>query len=294
MPTIAPLLLDGYRQSSKGGDLLFAGFHLNVLITQQCMYSDSVDTTLRLLAEHEDLLLRLDNPHTINEIRALRQMLRQLSGQTRNRATFDDDDFDEGRFVKDLLELDDAIPIGFYFAFKLKALYIMGEYERAFELSREADKRVAATRGQFVFAEHAFFHYLAVARRLATVRRAARFRLQRSLEKKRKLMKEWADACPDNFRHKLLLMEAERARLDGDGDAASRLYEEAHVSAREAGFPLNATVACELAGLFELELGHQDEALRWLSAARDGYATWGATAKVEAMDEELPSLARGG
>jgi len=187
----------------------------------------------------------------------------------------------------------DPIPIGFYFTFKLKALFLLGEYDRAFDLSREADQRVDATRGQFVFAEHAFFHYLTVARRLETVGGATRFRQRRNLNKKWKMMMKWADVCPDNFRHKLLLMEAERARLDGDGNAARRLYEEAEVSAREAGFPLNATVACELAGRFELGLGRQEEALRWLRAARDGYATWGACAKVEAMDEELPGLPKG-
>jgi hypothetical protein len=49
-------------------------------------------------------------------------------------------------------------------------------------------------------------------------------------------------------------------------------------------------VACELAGRFELAQDRQEEAVRWLSAARDGYATWGASAKVEAMDEELSAM----
>ena len=80
---------------------------------------------------------------------------------------------------------------------------------------------------------------------------------------------------------------AERARLEGDWAAARRLYQEAVTSAREAGFPLHATVACELAGRFELAQERQEEAVRWLSVAREGYATWGASAKVEAMDEEL-------
>ncbi|MGB5878738.1 MAG: hypothetical protein WBH85_01800, partial [Thermoanaerobaculia bacterium] len=157
----------------------------------------------------------------------------------------------------------------------------------AFELSREADKRVGATRGQYVFAEQAFFHFLTVARRLEAAGRIERVWLRRSLDKKRKLMKKWADVCPENFHHKLLLMEAERARLEGDWAAARRLYQGAVTSAREAGFPLNATVACELAGRFELAQDRQEEAVRWLSAARDGYATWGASAKVAAMEEEL-------
>ncbi len=288
--SLAPILRTGYRDSLRGGDLLFAGFHANVLITQQCMFTDSVDSTLRLLEEHEDFLIRLNNPHTINELVALRRMLMQLSGQTRDRWSFDGDGFDEARFLRDLVELDDAIPIGFFYAFKLKALFVLGLYDRAFELSHETDERVAATRGQYVFAEHAFFHFLAVARRLPALGRVAKARLRRGLDAKRKLMKKWAQACPENFRHKQLLMEAEWARLGGEVPEARRQYEQAATSAKEARFPLNEAVACELAGRFELEQNRGPDATRWLRRARDGYERWGAHAKLRAMDEEFPDL----
>jgi predicted ATPase len=284
------MLLEGYRESMKVGDLLYAGFNLNVAITQQCMYPISADETFQFLKKHEGYLLRLNNPHTITEITALGQMMRQLSGQTKNGATFDDDEFDDDQYLKYLIELDDAIPIGFYFAFKLKALFIMGFYEKAFELKKEASQRIGATWGQFVFAEHCFFHFLTVTRQFPDAGGWEKLRLRRDLKKKLKLMKKWAGFCQENFQHKQLLMEAEMARIGGNSSEALRLYEEAETSAREAGFPLNAILSCELAGRFELEQSRKDKAATWLNKARDGYKKWGAHAKVEAMDEELKTL----
>jgi len=290
LKTITQMLIEGYRESMRGGDLLFAGFNLNVAITQQCMYSSSADETIRFLEKHEGYLLRLNNPHTITEITALRQMLRQLSGLTKNFSTFDDDEFNEDRFLKYLIELDDPIPIGFYFAFKLKALFIMGFYEKAFELKKEAEQRIGATWGQFVFAEHSFFHFLTVARQFANAGKWEKLRLWRDLRKKLKLMKKWAGFCPENFGHKQLLMEAEIARTGGKSAEALDLYEKAETSAHEAGFPLNANLSCELAGRFELEQGREGKAATWLRKASNGYKKWGAHAKVNAMDEEFKIL----
>jgi hypothetical protein len=287
---LTQLLLEGHRESMKEGDLLYAGFNLNVAITQQCMYSGSNDETIRFLDEHEGYLLRLNNPHTIIEITALRQMLSQFSGLTKNPSTFDDDDFNEDRFLKYILEIDDPIPIGFYFAFKLKALFIMGFYEKAFDLTDEAERRIGATWGQFVYAEHSFFHFLSVTRWLANVERRKRRRLLHDLNKKLKLMKKWAGFCPQNFEHKQLLMEAELARTRNERSKARLLYEEAVTSAHEAEFPLNAALGSELAGRFELEQGRESEAVTWLRIAREGYAKWGAHAKVESMDEEFRAI----
>jgi hypothetical protein len=103
-------------------------------------------------------------------------------------------------------------------------------------------------------------------------------------------MKKWARCCSENFVHKQILMEAELARIGGEVSEAQRLYKEAVMSARESGFPLNATLGSELAGRFELERGRKNEAETWLRAAREGYMKWGARAKVRAMDEEFEAI----
>ncbi len=91
----------------------------------------------------------------------------------------------------------------------------MGFYEKAFALAKEAEQRIGATWGQFVFAEHCFFHFLTVARRLAHAGGREKRRLRRDLNKKLKLMRKWASYCLENFKHKQLLMEAEMARIEG-------------------------------------------------------------------------------
>ncbi|MFC2161605.1 protein kinase [Acidobacteriota bacterium] len=287
---LTPLLLEGHHESMKEGDLLYASFNLNVAITQQCMYSASIDETFQFLDKHEGYLLRLNNPHTIIEITALRQMLRQLAGLTKNSWTFDDNEFSEDQYLKYMIEIDDAIPIGFYFAFKLKALYIMGFYEKAFDLSKEAEQRIGATWGQFVFAEHSFFYFLSVVRRIENVGKRERRRFQSNLNKKLKLMKKWAAFCPQNFEHKQLLMEAELSRLGNKDSEALRYYEEAVKSSREAGFPLNAALSSELTGRFLLEIGQESEASMWLRTAHEGYVKCGVHAKVKAMDEEFKAI----
>jgi hypothetical protein len=49
-------------------------------------------------------------------------------------------------------------------------------------------------------------------------------------------------------------------------------------------------LSCELAGRFELERGREEEAATWLRKALEGYAKWGAAAKVKAMEEEFKTI----
>ena len=81
----------------------------------------------------------------------------------------------------------------------------------------------------------------------------------------------WNAAGPANFAHRLLLLRAARADALGDATSAD-MYDAAHATARASGYVNDAALAAELAGRFDV--------------ARDAYARWGATAKVE----ELASL----
>jgi predicted ATPase len=297
LSTCMKIHLDGYEASMKAGDLLFAGFHLNVLITQHCMCSESVSATLDLMRKYEEFLVRLNNPHTITEMTALSQMLKLLSGRTVDRLPFDEPGFQEDAFLEYLLEIDDAIPIGFYYTFKLKGLYVMGLYQQAARLVEESERRIPATQGQYVFAEHHFFSFLAQAHDCSEHAGAgkgergagARKRL-RILERKLRTMRKWAAQCKENFRHKQLLMEAELARIRGEHDRAGPLYEEAFASASEDGFPFNAALSAELGGRFHLKLGQAAEGKALLLQARESYLAWGAGAKVDALDQEFPDL----
>ena len=101
-------------------------------------------------------------------------------------------------------------------------------------------------------------------------------------------LSSWAEVNPEGFDHRLLLVRAERARLLRE--PASELYERAIESARRGFFLQNEAIASELAGRYRLAQGDEREGRRYLEAARYGYRRWGATAKVNQLDERYPFL----
>jgi predicted ATPase/signal transduction histidine kinase len=103
-------------------------------------------------------------------------------------------------------------------------------------------------------------------------------------------MARWAESCPENYRHKELVLAAELARLRGQSLEAAELYDRAAAAAAGNGFLQDEGLANELAGRFHRAAGREGFARLYLAAAVDAYRRWGARAKVEALEDEFPDL----
>ena len=115
-------------------------------------------------------------------------------------------------------------------------------------------------------------------------------RVREGLLENQRLLRAWAARCPQNFRHRADLVSAEIARLGGNHVEALWLYEQAIDAARRERFLHEEALAYELAARCRLACGLTHTAADALHAAREGYARWGAMAKVAALDEEFPQL----
>src|SRR6185437_10869268 len=91
-------------------------------------------------------------------------------------------------------------------------------------------------------------------------------------------------------RSKLLLVEAEIARLNGDYFGALTLYEQSIGAAAAAGFVHDQALAHELAGTLCAEYGLATSAREHLRAAHAGYKRWGAEHKAAKLRERYPLL----
>ncbi len=198
-------------------------------------------------------------------------------------------DPDDARRLRGVLfDLDDKIPVGFYYAFRLRALVTMGLRRQALDLVAEADRRVLlGARGQAVFADHVLYSFLARAWAWSGASARERRRLRRTLRKRLRQLEQLAGMGPENFRHKALHLRAEMAHLEGRDEEALRLYDESVTVARRDGFPLNAALAAEWAARLLLDQGRMGEGRARLREARAGYLAWGARAKAQALDAEL-------
>jgi signal transduction histidine kinase/ActR/RegA family two-component response regulator len=103
-------------------------------------------------------------------------------------------------------------------------------------------------------------------------------------------LRRLSSSCRANLEHKVLLVEAELARVRGLFDEAAELYQRAVDAAALEGFRLYEALANELAGRFWKERGLTTVARAYLREAHARYAAWGAKAKVDSLVEELGDL----
>jgi predicted ATPase/signal transduction histidine kinase len=100
----------------------------------------------------------------------------------------------------------------------------------------------------------------------------------------------WATLNPQTFRSKLLLVDAEIARLRGDALRALAHYEQSATTAAAAGFVHEHALAHELAGMLCEASGLPTAAIQHLRLARAGYRRWGADFKALLMTTDHPRL----
>jgi hypothetical protein len=98
-----------------------------------------------------------------------------------------------------------------------------------------------------------------------------------------------ADA-PENFRHLLRLLEAERAWAVGDFRAAVLGFDAARREAARRQRPWHRALISERAAHFSLAHGLHYAGYALLAQARHEYATWGAAAKADQLDWAYPTL----
>jgi len=94
----------------------------------------------------------------------------------------------------------------------------------------------------------------------------------------------WVRFCPQNFRARLTLVEAQIACVERRCTDAERLFEAAIDDARQHGFAQIEALAAEAAARHYERRGLSIVARSYLRLAREAYAGLGARAKVHALD----------
>ena len=93
-------------------------------------------------------------------------------------------------------------------------------------------------------------------------------------------LKAWTAQAPHNHAHRVTLLEAEIARVQGRCGEATRAYEQSAKEARANGFVQDEALALELAADFHREAGRPIAARAYGDEAAARWRAWGATAKA--------------
>ncbi len=274
----------------ENGDLnsaVYAVQSIVILMGFQGAGLEEIGTECR---RHLDFITRTKDPGALNSLLSILQFTKSLRGETKPLFSLDDANLLESDHMRKMAA--DGIPIilGRHYILKMQLHYLLGRYDLAHASALESEKLIHYSLGMIVTAEH-YFYLALIALALAGSAAGKRKRVlyKKALACERRIRK-WAKACPANFRHKDLLIRAERARLEGRDRPAMDDFAQAVSSAKENGFIQNAALAAERAALFYLNLGHEKLAGPFMNEAHYFYQKWGASAKAEQLALNYPQL----
>ncbi len=158
-----------------------------------------------------------------------------------------------------------------------------GRFDTAAHAMRSIDAWERDARSQPLHHVGTFFDALA---------HAAQGDLRRA-RKKLAVLRKSQHYGPMNFSHRVALVEAEIEASSGRWDKACGAWDRAISAAAEHGYPHELALAHDRAGARSQERGHLVAALLHIREAREGYAQWGAAARVQQLDAQLRALDSG-
>ena len=212
--------------------------------------------------------------HCTHEVQFAKALAGRTTGPTSLTDAPREGTVDEERDLASIRHTDLVNQQGYYLTSKLRLHFYYRDHARALAFGDQAERVRGAFRAQQQEVEFVFFHGLALlAHARETGDEAALARGTQAIEE----MRAWAQFAPALFEPRVAIMEGQLAWARADRSLAVERF-----AAGAAGADRHhAALAHELAGRCLLEAGDAGAARERLRAAADGYADWGAAAKVE-------------
>ncbi|WP_158501964.1 AAA family ATPase [Vitiosangium sp. GDMCC 1.1324] len=290
--TAIPLYRQVFADALASGDLYLACYSPAMVV--YTLYSAGAGFS-QLLSELEESFAfaqRINYPSLFNAVLGYRQSIRCLQKRTHGRTRFDDDEFDEETFLHSNTFAAETWTLCVYRMLRMQVSYLLGDLEEAWEMSREVEQLIQRipVQGNFLLVDCRFYTALTLAARCSRSQPTQKAQLLEELAAHERQFAFWANNRPVNILHKHQLISAELARLECRHLEALRLYDSAIEEAHRGQFLQDEALANELAGRYYRSIGGKRLAHVSLRAALEGYARWGASAKVSALEEEFPDL----
>jgi PAS domain S-box-containing protein len=277
--------------ANRLGDIAFAGFSQVSLIAGLLVTGEPLADVQREAEAGIDFARRFRFGLVLDMISPKLKLIQTLRGLTPEFGSFDDIEFDEGRFEQQLAEDPRFSRIAnLYWLRKLQARFFAGAYASAVAAAANAHRLWPRTPSVLEQADYQLYAALTRAALCDAASGKDRTQHHEALAAHLRQLQEWAENCPENFADRAALVGAEIARLEGRELEAEGLYQQAIELAHANGFIQNKGLAYELAARFYAVRGFEAFADLYVRNARHCYLQWGADGKVRQLDQQYPQL----
>lgn len=231
-----------------------------------------------------NLALSLNQPEFTHAPKLSFQFIKAMKAETKSPGSFEDEEFSEKEFLAK-----QRITMAAYFRIaQMQSAFIFGDLDYAYEIGQQSEEKKEDVLALIISVSHEFIYNIILAQRYSES--SDKKNIGKSIARAIKQFQKWSKDCPSNFKHMLLALQAEQARLTGKETTAINLYNQAIVSADKNGFIQNLAIINELAARFYFKKDMDSIALSFLKDAHYLYYTWGATGKSLALEKEFPNF----
>jgi class 3 adenylate cyclase len=265
-----------YEAGLESGDFFHAGCAACGTVQSLLMRGAEYDEILSVCDRYLDFLQRTKNKEAMLTLAGVRQTIFNLRGQTESFASFNQGDFNEAVYIRELGDFGSRHFAHYYYINKMMTLYLWGDYHEAYAVAKQSDKFLNDSPGMLHTAEHFFYKTLIVCALYPASKGKQRFLWTRWLQKMDKQFQTYAEGCAENFSHKACLVSAEIRRAFGDKQAAQQGLYEAIERAGEHGYPNVQALANLCAWEFHRSEGRSRLAQLHLKDAESAFETLGA------------------
>ncbi|PXW28322.1 trifunctional serine/threonine-protein kinase/ATP-binding protein/sensor histidine kinase [Paraburkholderia caballeronis] len=278
-------LASTFRSGIESGDLTYACYSRNHLITNRLLRGDPLDEVWKESLSALAFVRAANFRDVVDIIVSQQRFILSMTGGTNAPGHFGGEDFDESGFEERLGSVSMDTLVCWYWILKLEARFIVGDFRAAFDARQNARRLIESTAGHVQLLNYHYYGALVIA---AMWTEEADLRDEDSwgeqMNEHVEQLEGWAKNGSSTFADKYELAAAELARLSGDHFEAMRRYERAVQTARNNGFVHYEAVASETAARFYQSCGLDTNASAYLRNARACFAIWGAGAKVRQLD----------
>lgn len=285
---------EGFLAALDAGDLQYAGY----LSIYDAVYPSYQERHLEkvLPAAEESLAFnrRTQNLLGADTVLGFKMALSCLSGKTPGDQSFDIEEISEAKYLAHCMSYQNVLAVCIFQITKGCVLYFHGYPEKALAALKEAEQFLPFIGGMLFTAEHNFYSSMSMAAMCHGKSREEQEEFLARIAANQEKMKILAENCPENWRHKYLLVEAETARINKRRLKAIDLYQEAIALAGRHDFLSIQALGNERLANLWISKDVRAYAGLHLKEALYCYGQWGAKHKMDELDGQLSRLGLAG
>jgi len=279
--------LESVQSGLEIGDVKIACHNAMHYSVSNFLIGENLETLHQIYVKYLDFMLKNKQEWNLVYTQVWAQIALNLQDKSDDKLRLIGDFFNEIESIPLFIKSNNGVSLLCVYLGKEQLAYLFKESELALANAKQANKYKDNVPGMILYAIHNFYDSLIHLAAYPNVDEVTRQEYLQQVTENQEKMKIWAHHAPMNYQHKYDLVEAEKARVLGELEAID-LYERAIEGARENSYIQEEALAYELAAEFYEARGMEKFAQTYMKEAHYRYQQWGATAKVEDLEDRYP------